>query len=439
LYIKPERRIMTLNRRFQPSLKEISEIQLPAIQLEKLTNGLPLSYINIGSQELVKLQISIPAGIVHQNKTLLAFFTNKMLKEGSKNHSAAQIAQKMDYYGAYFESRITRDQAYINLFCLNKYLENILPLVAEILSQPTFSEDEFITLCEQEKQSYQIRMQKVKTKALKEFNTRIFGEHHPYGSFAELSDYDQLDIIELKKFHQDHYQVQNWRLYLSGYVNSSVKQLVNEYFGSIPMSQADEANQNGEFKTESHRPDLFHSLQNGALQSALKVGKLSIDRLHTDYPTLSLAQTILGGYFGSRLMQNIREEKGYTYGIYSSIQHFQQASVFGIGSEVGSQVVKATLDEVDKELYKLRTELVGGEELQLVKNYMSGSLLRSLNGPFSLGEMMRMLHEFQLPEDYYSQYAKAVQNVSAEQVLQVADKYLNETEMTKVVVGSIIE
>lgn len=430
---------MMLNRKIQPSLKEISEIQLPTIQLEKLSNGLPLSYLSIGSQELVKLQITIPAGIVHQNKTLLAFFTNKMLKEGSKNHTAAQIAQKMDYYGAYFETRVTRDQAYINLFCLNKYLEKVLPMVAEIISEPAFSESEFVTLCEQEKQSYQIRMQKVKSKALREFNHRIFGKQHPYGSFAELSDYNQLNIDELIKFHQNHYQVQNWRLYLSGNIDQSVKNLINQFLGSIPQSDDEEGHHTESLKTESLSPDLFHSLQEGALQTAIKVGNISIDRSHADYPILSLAQTILGGYFGSRLMQNIREDKGYTYGIYSSIQHFHQASVFSIGSEVGSQVAKAALDEIDKELRLLRTELVGEEELQLVKNYMSGSLLRSLNGPFSLGEMMRLLHDFKLPEDYYTQYTKAIQNASSEQVLQVADKYLNASEMTRVVVGPILE
>ena len=111
------------------------------------------------------------------------------------------------------------------------------------------------------------------------------------------------------------------------------------------------------------------------------------------------------------------------------------ASVFSIGSEVGSKVAEVALKEVHTELQRLRTIKVEEEELTLVKNYMSGNLLRSLNGPFALGEMMRMLHEFHLPEDYYSQYTIAIQNTSAEEVLQVADKYLNEEHMTTVAVG----
>lgn len=429
---------MTPIRTQQPSLNKVREIQIPSIQKQSLDNGLALSMINIGSQELVKLQISIPAGIIYQQKSLLAFFTNKMLKEGSQNHTASELAQQMDYYGAYFETRITRDSAYFNLFCLNKYLDKVLPLVADMLLQPVFSRDEFSVLREQEKQSYQIRMQKVKSQALREFNARVFGPNHPYGSYAEISDYDQIQIEELIKFHADHYQIQNWQLYLSGKIDVSIIKLINQYFGAIPFVHSKELLKTPEIKIENAPAELFHRPKNGALQTAIKTGNNSIDRLHKDYPALSLAQTILGGYFGSRLMQSIREDKGYTYGIYSSIQHLHQASIFSIGSEVGSSVAKAAIDEVNIELQKLRTERVGEEELDLVKNYMSGNLLRSLNGPFSLGEMMRMLQEFHLPEDYYSQYILAVQNTSAEQVLEVADKYLHEKSMTTVVVGSAV-
>lgn len=426
---------MILNRKLQPTLNKIGEIQIPAIQSENLENGLPLFFINVGSQELVKLQISIPAGIIYQNKTLLAFFTNKMLKEGSKNHTAAGIAQIMDYYGAYFETRITRDKAYFNLFCLNKYLEKVLPLVADMLVQPAFSKEEFIVLREQEKQSYQTRMQKVKNRAIREFNAHIFGKNHPYGSYAELSDYDQIKIEELKKFHQEHYGIQDWNLYVSGYIEDSVKELIHRYFGNIPLTHRNPSSQIKDIQIPTVNPELFHTHQKGALQTAIKLGKISIQRAHPDYPALSLAQTVLGGYFGSRLMQNIREDKGYTYGISSSIQHFKYASVFSIGSEVGSHVAEAALKEVHTELKRLRTVRVEAEELNLVKNYMSGNLLKSLNGPFALGEMMRMLHEFHLPEDYYSQYTIAIQNTTSEQVLQVAEKYLNEEQMTTVAVG----
>ncbi len=426
---------MILDRKLQPSLKPIGDIQIPAIQKTKLDNGIPLTYMNVGSQELVKFQVAIPAGIVYQSQSLLAFFTNKMLKEGSQNHTASEIAQKMDYYGAFFETRITRDYAYFNLFCLNKYLNNILPLVADMLVAPLFSNKEFSVLKEQEKQSFQVRMKKGKNLALKAFNTALFGADHVYGSAANLSSYDALHIDELKDFHQRFYQANSWKIYLSGNVSDEIIGIINHYFGKIEVKGEPNKKPLIELNEVLGKEQIWVE-QKGAMQTAIKMGCLSLDKKHEDYAALNLAQTIFGGFFGSRLMQNIREDKGYTYGIHSGIQHLQQASIFAISSEVGKDVASKAHAEILVELKRLRTELVAEEEIELVKNYMTGSLLRSLNGPFALGEMMRNLAEFDLPENYYTILTKKIQEVKAEQIINAADKYLHEDHMITVMSGS---
>ncbi|NPD47193.1 MULTISPECIES: pitrilysin family protein [unclassified Lentimicrobium] len=426
---------MILDRKTQPALNTVGDIYIPPIQHARLDNGLPISYINIGSQELVKFQVAIPAGIVYQNQSLTAFFTNKMLKEGSQNYSAAVIAQKMDYYGAFFETRITRDFAYFNLFCLNKYLAQVLPLVADMLIAPLFSDSEYSVLREQEKQNFQLRMQKGKNKALKAFNTALFGADHPYGSAATIESYDALQVLDLKSFHQKYYSATSWRIYLSGKVSEDILAIINQFFGALEM--VGESTQKPII--ELHEPLSMERMwveQKGAMQTAIKMGCLTLDKKHEDYAALSLAQTIFGGFFGSRLMQNIREDKGYTYGIHSGIQHLHQASIFNISSEVGKDVASKAHAEILIELKRLRTELVGEEEISLVKNYMTGGLLRSLNGPFALGEMMRNLEEFELPENYYSQLTKQVQQVSADEILHVAEKYLHEDKMLTVMSGS---
>lgn len=426
---------MILNRKLQPSLKPIADISIPPIQSAKLDNGIPISFINIGSQELVKFQVSLPAGIVYQNQSLLAFFTNKMLKEGSANYSAAEIAQRMDYYGAFFETRITRDFAYFNLFCLNKYLDDVLPLVADMLITPIFSNEEFSVLREQEKQSFQVRMQKGKNKALRAFNTALFGADHLYGSSADFTSYDSLHIEDLKTFHQQFYNANSWKIYLSGKVSEEIMSSINKYFGEISMEGTPNKKPIIELNEVLGMEQIWVE-QKGAMQTAISMGCLSLDKKHEDYAALSLAQTIFGGFFGSRLMQNIREDKGYTYGIHSGIQHLQQASIFGISSEVGKDVASKAHTEILIELKRLRTELVGAEEIDLVKNYMTGSLLRSLNGPFALGEMMRNLEEFNLPENYYAQLTKKVQEVSAKGIIGAAEKYLHEDKMITVMAGS---
>lgn len=426
---------MILDRNKQPALNTVGDIYIPPIQHAKLDNGLPISYINIGSQELVKFQVAIPAGIVYQSQSLMAFFTNKMLKEGSQNYSAAAIAQKMDYYGAFFETRITRDFAYFNLFCLNKYLDQVLPLVADMLMAPLFSEAEFSILKEQEKQNFQLRMQKGKNKALKAFNTALFGANHPYGSAANIKSYNTLQLEDLKSFHQKYYTPSSWYIYLSGKVSDDILSTINHFFGTLNMKGEPTEKPVIKLKDSLGKERIWVE-QKGAMQTALRMGQFSLDKMHKDYAALSLAQTVLGGFFGSRLMQNIREDKGYTYGIHSGIQHLQQASIFSISSEIGKEVAPLAVDEVNKELKRLRTELVGEEELLLVKNYMTGSLLRSLNGPFALGEMMRNLKEFNLPTDYYSVLSKSIQTINAPQVLEASEQYLHEDKMMTVLVGS---
>ena len=426
---------MKLNRLHAPQLQEISEISLPPFEKLKLDNGIPLWLINTGSQELVKLQIAIPAGLIHQNKLLTAFFTNKLLKEGSEHFSAAEIAQKIDFYGAYLDSRTSRDQAFINVYCLNKHLDSVLQIIADILTKPSMPQGELQTIIEQEKQGYLVRTQKVNFIAQRKFYHDLFGEKHPYGKSGNIKDYEQVQVEDLQKFFKENYQVKDWHLFISGKVDNQTLEILNKHFGSLDNT--------GE-KTEKLLIDIPHKIDctphfiehKGAMQTALKMGKLTLNRSHKDYPILSLTQTILGGFFGSRLMQNIREDKGYTYGIHSGVSHFQEASVFSISSEIGQEFAEKALEEVYKEIKLLRTEKVKEEELHLVKNYMTGRLLKSLNGPFALGEIMGMLHDFNLPHDYFSDYISKIQATTSDDILRIAHQYLHEDDMLSIMVGS---
>ena len=426
---------MILNRKQAPELQDISKIVLPNIQNLSLDNGIPLSVLNVGSQELLKIQFSFPAGTVYQNELLTALFTNDLLKEGSKNYTSMEIAEKLDFYGAFVDARITRDRAYVNVFSLNKYLDKVLKIVADFLIAPSLSAKELQIITAKEKQLFLIKMQKVKTIANRRFQQFIFGADHPYGYLANMTDYEAVDLDNIKKFFEANYQLKDWQLYVSGKVNDDTLSLLNRYFGFQELigEKQEQKIIKQSFKTDNSHHFIEHK---GAMQTALKMGQLTINRTHKDYPVLSLAQTILGGFFGSRLMQNIREDKGYTYGIGSSIMHLHHASVFVISSEVGGEVAEKALEEVMKEMKLLRSKIVAVEELQLVKNYMAGSLLKSLNGPFALGEMMRMLKEYHLSEDYFTHYISNIQEATAEEVLQTAQKYLNENDMMSLLVGS---
>lgn len=424
---------MTQNRQSAPEIFPIAG--LPDFNIEKqlLDNQIPIKYIDAGSQELTKLQIVFPAGISYQEKSLQAYFTGKMLKEGSQNYSASQLAETIDFYGAFLDVKVTRDHSIIHLISLNKHLDKILALIVDFLTQPLFLKRELSVIKDLEKQKFLHRLQKVKNQAQRAFTQEIFGNNHPYGKHAAVEDFDQISQEHLQSFFRKFYQISNAKIYLGGMVSSKILNTLNLHFGNIksfkcPLVPMDMS------VNQSPQKDILIE-KKVALQTAIRMGKLCMDRKAEDFPAFALTQTILGGFFGSRLMQNIREDKGYTYGIHSNVQHLKHASVFSIASEVGSDLSLLAMDEIDHELKNLRVGLVPDNELSLVKNYMSGSLLRSLNGPFSLGEMIKMLDEYDLEDNYYRNFLIAIQVTSSEKIRNIAQKYLHEDSMTRVRVG----
>lgn len=425
---------MQLNRTDAPEIKIVKEITLPTIDKSKLTNGIPIFSINVGTQEVVKIQLVFKAGIWFQDQPLEAFFTGQMLDEGSQDYTAAEIAEKLDDYGAFVNKKINRDNACIDIFTLNKHLESVLTVVADMVKYPLFADQELDRLRDQEKQEFIVRNQKVKHIAQKQFSALLFGDKHPYGASANVEDYDHITSTLIKDFHQRHYGSGNCRIFISGKINDSTLNLVNQFFGEEQWGVS-ETVQIPKF-TASSTSDLTHYVpKENVLQSAIRIGKRTIGRKHPDYFALSVVSTLFGGYFGSRLMSNIREDKGYTYGIYAGVSPQMHDSSFTISSEVGAEVAQKAIDEIRFELKRLRTEKVKEEELSLVKNYMSGTFLRTLNGPFALGEVIKSLYEHNLPEDFYQKYLNQIHRVSIEDVNTIANQYLHEDKMIELIVG----
>lgn len=425
---------MLINRKLAPKTQTVKKIELPPVNKFKLSNGIPVFYVHVGKEDVVKIQLVFNAGIWYQSQVLQAFFTGNMLIEGSQNFSAAEIAEKLDSCGAFVNHRVDRDNASVDIYTLNKHLSKVLALMADVLKYPLFSENELARLLEQEIQAYIIRNQKVKHIAQKRFSVLLFGENHPYGSNATEKDYSKINSEILKEFHEKYYRSDNCKIFISGKIDNTTINLLEHFFGgtdwkgNIPIL-------NPKYIAESSSIQNHYIPKENVLQSAIRMGKRTIGKAHPDYFALSLTTTLLGGYFGSRLMSNIREDKGYTYGISAGIYTHLNDNSLIISSEVGSGVAQKAIDEVRFELKKLRTQKVNEEELKLVVNYMSGSFLRRLNGAFALGEIVRLLNEYNLPEDYYQNYLNHIHGINSEDVLNIANQYLHEDSMIELIVG----
>jgi predicted Zn-dependent peptidase len=175
--------------------------------------------------------------------------------------------------------------------------------------------------------------------------------------------------------------------------------------------------------------------RNNAIQSAIRVGRPMFNKTHADYAGMQVLNTILGGYFGSRLMKNIREEKGYTYGIGSAVVSMIHGGYFFIASEVGAEVCSSALEEVYKEMDILRMEPIPEEELQMVKNYMLGSFLKSIDGAFNLVDRWKGIMFYNLGYEYYDRFINTVSTISPPELMMLAQKYLTRESMNELVVG----
>lgn len=422
-----------MDRTKAPEYKEIDKIQFIEPELKSLDNGLELIIFKTGSQEIVKIELIFEAGVIRQPKHLIASTCNAMLREGSEKYSADEIAEQLDFYGSHLSLSIDKDFAKVTLFSLEKYLDLGLEILSDLILKPQFPQEKLDRYLAKSLQSHKLDQEKVKNLAARKFTQEVFGKEHPYGATANLEDFSAVSREDLIAFYNTFYQPNNCKVMIAGQYSIDIEASIQKYFGSWKKGQALEPTL--EFVAPSPVSFDFLVEKQDAMQSGIRLGKVMFNRLHPDYAKMQVVNTLLGGYFGSRLMKNIREDKGYTYGIGSALISQKETGYFTIVSEVNADVSQNTLDEINKELKILRTELVPEEELSIVKSYMLGRLLRSADGPFALSESYLNVGLFGLDWSYYQDYIQIIKNITAQEIMELSQKYLHEDSLIKVVAG----
>lgn len=421
-----------MDRTQAPAFKQVEYISLLNAQQHLLDNGIPLFFIDAGGQDLLRIEFIFDNVAWNAACPLQAFATNSLLQEGTSNYTAAQLAEMFDYYGAFLQKDYAYDQSSVVLYTLTKHLPAVLPLLREILTDAIFPQSEIDTFIRNQQQKLSVSLEKNDVLARRSFNQVLFG-NTLYGHAPVVEDYAHLQRSQLLEYYKKAYQPTNCTMVVSGKVSENTLKSVNATFGS--NWEGSTAVVKNEFSFIPGTGKTHFLERPDALQSALRLGQLAINRTHPDFPALQVLNTIFGGYFGSRLMANIREDKGYTYGIGSGIASLKDAGYFFIASEVGADVCTATMAEIEKEMKLLRTELVSEGELDLVRNYMLGSLLGSLENAFSHADKFKNTYFFGLDNSYYERYVQTVRTISPQKLLELANTYLQFDKLEKVIVG----
>lgn len=423
-----------IDRKISPAFKTIETIHMIQASEKQLGNGIPVYAINAGSQDLIKIEFLFAAGMFQQQRALQAATVNTMLEEGTSKMTASQIADAVDYYGAFLETSVSQDHASVILYTLNKHLKSTLPIVEQVIKDAVFPQQELNTHLTNKKQKFLVNKQKVASVARKRFTELLFGEKHPYGINVKEEDFSKITVPLLNEFYRTFYRSNNCKIILAGKVHDEVYPLLNDHFGGSDWKNTVNANiMVPPVQTAIEKHHLIH--KEDALQSAIRIGKVTFNKTHQDFQALQVLNTVFGGYFGSRLMSNIREDKGYTYGIGSGLVSLQNSGYFFISTEVGVDVCSDAIREIYYEMDRLKQELITEDELRLVKNYLLGTFLRSVDGPFAMAERFKGIMTYNLGYDYFTRYIATIKSVSASQLRDLANNYFDKNSMIELVVG----
>lgn len=423
-----------IDRTIAPEIQAIPEIKLPELAKTKFANGLDVYYLHQENTPIVDIGLNFKAGTIYSSMPLIASYANRQLQEGTNKMNAIEIADHFDFYGANLRAVADYDNAGIGFSSLKKHVNALLPVLMDMILHPTFDEKELKINLNRGKQNLLQSLEKPDFLNRQIFRETLYGKNHPYGTVVNEKDYDLVTVADLKAFHQTYYTPSNAFLLVAGNIDDALLQQLGKIIGTtdwkpnviaepiIPTIQASATKK-------------LHIEKENAVQSCIRIGMHSIDRKHKDSNILRVTNTILGGYFGSRLMMNIREDKGFTYGIHSGLRFDKLGSMLAIKTEVGKEVCADAIHEIYKEIDLMKQSKPNEDELEKVKNYMLGSYLEDVGNILQMTSIFGTYLQMGLSMDDYYETINAIRNATADEVLRCAQTYFNINEMYEVVVG----
>lgn len=418
-----------LDRTSPPPFIQSNSFELLTPGFQALPNNSKLYFVNGGEQEVLKLELVFEAGKWHESQPGISHFTSTLLPKGTTRHDTYYITHQFDFYGVHLEIHPGFDFTSVAVYGLPKNVIAVLDLLLDIISKATFPINELRQASDIYKQGLNINLEKTNFLAAREFRKYLFGNSHPYGYDIESNHIDRIQPEQLLAFRDNHFG--QFTGFVSGKLSDEVKRIIGNKFSAIESRSVKP-------KAHSIIPEAsgeYHLTKENSIQTSIRIGKLSIDRAHPDYPGLLLLNHILGGFFGSRLMKNIREEKGLTYGIHSSIHPLKHASYFVIGADVNQENRVLAVREIKGELAQLRNQSITDKELEVARNHFIGSLQTELSTPFAHADRIKLITLFNLPVNYYQQLIDQLLSLTGVTLQELAVNHFSENNLYTVSVG----
>jgi zinc protease len=423
------------DRKIAPHIKDAIEFELTLKPYEKfiLDNGIEVYSVHAGPEELMQVEWVFYAGNWYEQQNGIAAATNYLIKNGTHRRTAFELSEQIDFYGAYLNRNCYNETANITLHTLTKHLPDVLPFVSEIISDSIYPQAELDIYKQNMKQKLEVNLKKCDFVANRLIDEYLFGIDHPYGKYNSTKSYDDLQREALEEYHRHYYLNGRCVIFVAGVLPKDLQQQLNNHFGGLPLNR-------------SILPEIVHPVTRAVekkyrltndpngVQGAVRIARPFINRNHPDFIASQVLNAVFGGFFGSRLMANIREDKGYTYGIHSYFQNYLHDSSWMISTEAGKDVCEETIKEIYHEMKVLREEAIPADELLLVKNYLIGTILGDLDGPFHIIGRWKNIILHGLTEDYFYSSVDIIKKVNAKTLQELANKYLDPEAFYEMVV-----
>jgi len=411
------------------------QISFLPVYKHTLASGIPVWVIQASGEPITRVEIIFEAGSRYQQKTFQASFCNQMLTEGTRSHDSSELADLLDYHGSYISPQVDRDEAELTMACLDKHLLPTLDIFFEILAEPAFRPYEFRIQQSRRIHQMQIDQERVEALTRKAMLAALFGDQHPYGKTGGTDDVNALKPDDLAPFYTSRYRGKGAKMLICSTRPDEVLQAIEKRMEGLPLMNTIAP---GEADLplsglEPSKQKLLLSKKKDAVQASIRVARPVINRSHPDFVNLSILSTIAGGFFGSRLMKKLREEKGYTYGIGGSIQAMKDHAYLVFSTTVGNEVYRDALADIRLELLKIHEQPVPDEELSLVKKYLAGDLQRRLDGALAQAELLRMLITHDQDFSDIERYANQLSSITSEQLMESAAQYFDPESFIEVV------
>ncbi len=416
-----------LDRTTPPPIHTIGEISLPLPDSQTLSNGVRFNYVKGGSQEVVQLSIVWQGGCLEAPHPMVATLLASLMSQGSAHHTGAEISEILDFHGAMLKITASRHVTILQLTALNSMLADVMPIVREVICEPSLEQQAFETFHEIEVNNFLLAHSKVSVLCNEALAPLVKGPSHPESEVPTIEQVRSITLGQVRDFYHSLITADGCQAYLGGNFSDEIFNCVRRMLESLPSPCP--AIEKIIVPYSPEPPSTVVVVKPGAVQAAIEIGLPSIPRFHPDYIPLRLSVMALGGYFGSRLMKNIREDKGYTYGICAYLLGNQEGSYISVMAQADEAYVEAVIDEVGKEMEQLAVAPLPPDEMMRLRQFASSSLLETLDSPFTIIDYYKTIESVGLPEGYFGKQVRWVRDITPDIIMDMARKYIIPAQM----------